>query len=301
MKKSLYVSIALGIAALSVGTLNNTTVKADEVTVEENASVEQTTKDVQETNGQEPGNDGTTLNINGDGQKVSDVDSEANDDVTQKPSKDVKIEEPSKEDNQDLKKTVDAGDAQEETEEPAKENTWNASDDLDDESRLVSSGYTAELWSRWGSIKYGRSQTSKNLKLTSMLEAGIDFIKIQDPKTGRINYHNRQVLDDFIAGFEAEYAKAVALDEYDYGNVIPVTHHSNHSNFNSIPAKTTDTVDLNITTIKQARLYNEDGKVVKSREAAKKSSWHADKFKMINGQKMYRISENEWISADDVE
>lgn len=49
-----------------------------------------------------------------------------------------------------------------------------------------------------------------------------------------------------------------------------------------------------------SHLYDATGKVSPSRSVSANSAWYSDRTTMINGQKYYRVSTNEWLSANDV-
>jgi hypothetical protein len=51
---------------------------------------------------------------------------------------------------------------------------------------------------------------------------------------------------------------------------------------------------------KISKLYDSKGKLSVSRSLGPNSRWLTDKSTMINGQKYYRVSTNEWLSANDV-
>ncbi|MQS52799.1 SLAP domain-containing protein [Companilactobacillus mishanensis] len=48
-------------------------------------------------------------------------------------------------------------------------------------------------------------------------------------------------------------------------------------------------------------LYDIDGKKIETRAVAGGSAWYSDRTTMINGQKYYRVSTSEWLSAEDVQ
>ncbi|MQS89948.1 SLAP domain-containing protein [Companilactobacillus mishanensis] len=48
-------------------------------------------------------------------------------------------------------------------------------------------------------------------------------------------------------------------------------------------------------------LYDINGKKIETRAVAGGSAWYSDRTTMINGQKYYRVSTSEWLSADDVQ
>lgn len=49
-----------------------------------------------------------------------------------------------------------------------------------------------------------------------------------------------------------------------------------------------------------AHLYDTNGKQLTSRSVAGDSSWYTDRYITVNGQKYYRVSTTEWLSAADV-
>jgi len=49
-----------------------------------------------------------------------------------------------------------------------------------------------------------------------------------------------------------------------------------------------------------ALLYTLDGNQVKNRALAGNSAWYSDRYATINGQTMYRVATNEWVSANDL-
>ncbi|WP_334341097.1 SLAP domain-containing protein [Companilactobacillus sp. HBUAS56275] len=55
-----------------------------------------------------------------------------------------------------------------------------------------------------------------------------------------------------------------------------------------------------VTTNKQVRLYTGEGKLITNRILGNNTAWLTDNSATINGQKMYRVATNEWISANDI-
>jgi len=55
-----------------------------------------------------------------------------------------------------------------------------------------------------------------------------------------------------------------------------------------------------VTTKNQAALFTKDGKKVNNRALAANTAWYTDKNAIINGQKMYHVATNEWVSANDI-
>lgn len=56
----------------------------------------------------------------------------------------------------------------------------------------------------------------------------------------------------------------------------------------------------NIYTKNEARLYTANGDIVRSRALAGNTAWRTDKSATINGQTMYRVATNEWVSSADL-
>ncbi|WCG36089.1 SLAP domain-containing protein [Companilactobacillus farciminis] len=59
-------------------------------------------------------------------------------------------------------------------------------------------------------------------------------------------------------------------------------------------------LDQNVFTKNDARLYQANGQKVTNRALAKNTAWRTDKSATINGQTMYRVATNEWVSANDL-
>jgi len=55
-----------------------------------------------------------------------------------------------------------------------------------------------------------------------------------------------------------------------------------------------------VTTKNQAALFTKNGEKVNNRALAANTAWYTDKNAIINGQKMYHVATNEWVSANDV-
>ena len=302
MKKSLYVSIALGVAALSLGVQVShvNTVWAAETTNEENVKTSTDTSKEEKTSQEQPAV--TEVTDNNESEETTDLTKIDNPEtVTEPKADDIKSDEPT-ESTEPTEPVTPV--------EPETNKTWIHSDDLDEESRNVASGFTEQLWSKWGNIKYNLPKTPKNDKLIDMLNAAIDFVKIQDD-SGNILYRDRAQLDDFITNFNAAFdlESSYGDDDQPVKPVKPVkpvepakpvvVNHSSSSR--KITTESVNVVDMTVTTIKQVLLYNENGKAVSNRGLSKNSLWHVTKSKMINNQKMYYISNDEWVAAADVQ
>lgn len=59
-------------------------------------------------------------------------------------------------------------------------------------------------------------------------------------------------------------------------------------------------LNQNVFTKNDARLYQANGQKVTNRALAKNTAWRTDKSATINGQTMYRVATNEWVSANDL-
>lgn len=56
-----------------------------------------------------------------------------------------------------------------------------------------------------------------------------------------------------------------------------------------------------VTTNKQASLYTATGKRVTDRALSASTPWYSDRTSTINGQTMYRVATDEWVSAEDIQ
>lgn len=165
---------------------------------------------------------------------------------------------------------------------------WTERNDLDSDSVVRTGQLTDDVYSKWGELA-GRPQTAKTEKMLELVKQAADFL---NPDNG-LHYGSRAEVEDFFSKFYADYAN---LETYtDDGKlVVKITHHSNGRR------DIAKAIDLNIVTIKQARLFTRDGQEITDRNLSNNSSWHVDMIKIINGQKMYRVSDTEWVAIDDV-
>ena len=62
-----------------------------------------------------------------------------------------------------------------------------------------------------------------------------------------------------------------------------------------------ESLNTTVTTNKQATLFTSTGKQVKSRALAANTPWRTDRSAIINGEKMYRVATNEWVSSADIQ
>ncbi|KRK82828.1 hypothetical protein FC78_GL001631 [Companilactobacillus bobalius DSM 19674] len=60
-------------------------------------------------------------------------------------------------------------------------------------------------------------------------------------------------------------------------------------------------IDSVITTNKQTTLYNSKGEKITNRVLGADTAWRTDRTAQINGQTMYRVATNEWVSASNVQ
>jgi len=101
--------------------------------------------------------------------------------------------------------------------------------------------------------------------------------------------------DDFKLHVDPNYAN------YDHGyNNIKVL-----KNGDTNPTTKTNTTWTSnksvVTTSHLAYLYTAQGKAVNDRALSAHSAWFTDRYATINGEKMYRVSTDEWVSSNDVE
>lgn len=61
-----------------------------------------------------------------------------------------------------------------------------------------------------------------------------------------------------------------------------------------------ESMETNIVTSRLASLYTSTGKLVKNRALDANTAWKTDRAAKINGQTMYRVASNEWVSANDI-
>lgn len=194
-----------------------------------------------------------------------------------------------------------------------KDHGWTDRSQLDADSVVRSGHLTDMVYGMWGDVA-SRPQTPKTEKLIEKIKAAAKFLQ---PEFG-LHYSSRDELEAYFANFDKEMATIETYND-DGTPVEPVvpeepvkpvddtkktssssSHSSNHSSVVIVENDTTESVDLTVTTIRQASLVTKDGKRVINRELVNDSAWHVEEKATINGQTMYRISENEWVSANDV-
>ena len=63
-----------------------------------------------------------------------------------------------------------------------------------------------------------------------------------------------------------------------------------------------DSSEGTVTTLKQAKLYNSKGELVKNRALAENTAWYTDgKSSLDNVGSAYRVSTDEYVKSDDVQ
>lgn len=62
-----------------------------------------------------------------------------------------------------------------------------------------------------------------------------------------------------------------------------------------------ESLNENVKTDKLTKLYDSTGKTITNRALGAKTDWYTDSSATINGQKMYRVSTNEWVLASEVD
>lgn len=152
----------------------------------------------------------------------------------------------------------------------------------------------------------GENQTEKDKLLQALGKEGTFFMEFYNH-----GYNSRNDLSNYIDAFDKKKAELEALGD-DGKPVVedqPITtttptkshsHRSSSTESTSSNNNNTDPVDLTITTIRQANLYTKDGKFVGNRGLTNDSTWRVQETALINGQKMYRVTANEWVAAKDV-
>lgn len=179
----------------------------------------------------------------------------------------------------------------------------------------ISGDFTNEVYSNGGEWGW-QEATPKNLKIRALVREAEYFMEFRNH-----GYSNLAELNDYMTKYRELYNQFIAEND-DGTPIVPVddtktTNHesdhtstpvtpvdesktANHGSKTVIEGNNSETIDLTITTIRQATLYTENGDVVGNRALVKDSTWRVDKVAMINGQKMYRVTPTEWVSAKDV-
>lgn len=283
MKKTLYTTIILGVAALSLGTqvMNTTTALASDE-IEQTGSNEETTSSVDEGVGGDEsiggifGNDSEfKMSENGVGtdtvKYVTDQGTQTGDDT--ETNEEVKTVPVTEENNVMWDKDI--------------QNDYVKTIEYDGETNVRSGHLTDMVYSRSGDLSK-LPQTPKVLKLTAILDQAKAFL---DDKYSQ-NYKDIDELNAYFAKFDQEYATVESYADNGEPVVIPtkqVTKHTSNNNLKSFITK------------KQTTLYTAAGKVVKHRSLANNTAWSVMEVTTINGQKMYRVSDSEWVVANDVQ
>lgn len=169
----------------------------------------------------------------------------------------------------------------------------------------AASGYTDDIYS----IRYGvlnvENPTPKVAKLILLTEQAMTYLKPEN-----YGYANILELNDYFQKYQNLYDTINAYD--DNGEpikpVAPASHHSSSnqtlidsiSELNNKGSKNMEEVNMTVTANKKATLYTEKGDAVTNRGVQEDSTWHVDKIATINGKKMYRITDTEWIADEDV-
>lgn len=171
--------------------------------------------------------------------------------------------------------------------------------------RLVTAPFMDEVY---GAAYYGadgENHTKKGDLIRALGREGAFYMQ------GRNHgYDTMEDLNKYVDDFMDLLGKINAYD--DNGEpikpVAPASHHSSSnqtlidliSELNDKGSKNMEEVNMTVTANKKATLYTEKGDTVTNRGVQEDSTWHADKIATINGKKMYRITDTEWIADEDV-
>jgi len=151
-------------------------------------------------------------------------------------------------------------------------------------------------------ISSGNQVTKKEKLIEALKQEAFFFMERRNH-----GYSNEAELNSYEDAFNKKLDEIKSLND-DGTPVVktPVTETTtiSHSHHTSTKAQNHDQDDeklpLVIVATRQAQLYTADGQTVTDRGLSDSSVWMADKVATINGQKMYRISANEWVAASDV-
>jgi len=283
MKKTLYTTIILGVAALSLGTqvMNTTTALASDE-IEQTGSNEETTSSVDESVGGYESigdiisNDSEfKMSENGVGtdtvKYVTDQGTQTGADT--ETSEEIKTVPVTEENNGTWDKDI--------------QNDYVKTIEYDGETNVRSGHLTDMVYSRGGDLSK-LPQTPKVLKLIAILDQAKAFL---DDKYSQ-NYKDIDELNAYFAKFDQEYATVESYADNGEPVVIPTKHVTKHTSNNNLKS---------FITKKQTTLYTAAGKVVKHRSLANNTVWSVMEVTTINGQKMYRVSTSEWVFASDVQ
>lgn len=170
-----------------------------------------------------------------------------------------------------------------------------------------SESFTGEVYSIYGDFGNLNNSSRKYQLLAALLKEGSFFMEFRNH-----GYSNTEELVKYRTAFKTKHDEIMALND-DGTPVVktpvvettPITgtttvsHHHSSSTTQS-NAQTNDKLPLVVVAIRQAKLYSADGTEVTDRGLSDASVWMVDKVSTINGQKMYRISADEWVAASDV-
>ncbi|CAJ1182535.1 hypothetical protein [Companilactobacillus nantensis] len=170
--------------------------------------------------------------------------------------------------------------------------------------RNTSSDFTGIVY---GVIGDEEPTNKKEKMLKALKREGAFFMEYRNH-----GYSNLEELEMYVDAFKSKLKEIQSLND-DGTPVVktpviettPITgtttfsHHHSSSTTQS-NAQTNDKLPLVVVAIRQAKLYSADGTEVTDRGLSDASVWMVDKVSTINGQKMYRISANEWVAESDV-
>lgn len=168
----------------------------------------------------------------------------------------------------------------------------------DPDIRSNSGKFTEDIYG----VSSGNQATKKEKLIEALKQEAFFFMERRNH-----GYSNEAELNSYKDAFNKKLGEIQALND-DGTPVVktPVTgtttvSHSHHTSTRTQSnVQDNETLPLVVVAIRQAKLYTTDGRAVTDRGLSDSSVWMVDKVATINGQKMYRISADEWVAANDV-
>lgn len=157
----------------------------------------------------------------------------------------------------------------------------------------IAGNYTGTIYSATNGFDANNPVNKKQEMLVALQNEGAFFMKTENH-----GYDSLEDLETYIKNYQIAYENIIS--KYNDDGTLRQTGSSNNHNSVNIESSNSENLELTVTTIKQATLYTLEGEVVGNRALIKDSTWRVDKVAMINGQKMYRVTPTEWVSAKDV-
>lgn len=170
----------------------------------------------------------------------------------------------------------------------------------------ISGNYTGDIYSVTNDINR-ENPNKKEQMLLALENEGAFFMKFENH-----GYSNLADLETYMKNYKLEYANIINNYNDDGTIKTPVienqpvtvptktTHIHSSTTTKATTTVSEDILNMTVTTIRQANLYTKDGKTVGNRGLVNNSTWRVKEIATINGQKMYRVSDNEWVADNDV-